>query len=98
MYCMVRTCFDVCDIARWLPRANRMDALMHTKRSTGLLETLPKDRPFLQPLLGFSMFRKSSQHVILTIRNIGIYEVMLVSIEEEGVDRRVLGKSRKTVL
>ena len=32
------------------------------------------------------MICKSSQHVILTIGNIGIYEVMLVSIE--GVDRR----------
>lgn len=89
---------DVCDIARWLPRANKMDALMQTKRSTGLLENLPKERPFLRPLLGFSISRKSSQHVVLTIGNIGIYEVMLVSIEEEGVDRRILGRSRKTAL
>ena len=86
---------DVCDIARWLPRANRMDALMQTKRSTGLLENLPKDRPFLQPLLGFSVILKSSQHVILTIPKIGVYEVMLVSMEEDGVDRRVLVKRRR---
>ena len=79
---------DVCDIARWLPRANRLDPLMQTKRSTALLEYLPIERPLLQPLLGSSITCKSSQHVVLTIRNIGIYEVILVSIEEEGVDRR----------
>ena len=79
---------DVCDIARWLSRANRLDPLMQTKRSTGLLGNLPKERPLLQPLLRFSRICKSSQHVILTIRNIGFHEVMLVSIEEEGVDRR----------
>ena len=87
---------DVCDMARWLPRANEVEALMQTKRSSGLLENLRKERPFLQPLLGFSMSRKSSQHVVLTIGNIGIYEVMLVSTKEEGVDRRVIGRSRKT--
>ena len=61
---------------------------MQTKRSTGLLGNLPIERPLFQPLLGSSIICKSSQHVIPIVRNIGIYEVMLVSIEEEGVDRR----------
>lgn len=88
---------DVCDMARWHPRANRKDALMQTERSTCLLENLPKERPLLQPFLLFSVISKSSQHMILAIRNIEIYEVMLVSMKD-GADRKVLGRSRKTVL
>ena len=44
---------DVCDIARRHPRTNRIDALMQTKRSTGLLENLPKDKPLYNLFLAF---------------------------------------------